>query len=155
VETLKAMTEDEPKLRALGPVNAVAVATKSMGMELLYPPDVSGWDGGPNWISSATMVERIKWADRLFGPGAAPVAGNRQPAIRYPAAALFTEAKLPGDAVKTLVSIFDAQFSPAKMKQLEAAANEASGDQLNPRTANAVASAVCRLIFGSPEFQFC
>ena len=40
-----------------------------MGMNLLYPPDVSGWDGGAAWVSTATMIERVKWADVIFGTG--------------------------------------------------------------------------------------
>ena len=36
-----------------------------MGQDLLNPPDVSGWKGGDNWISSSTLLERFNFADRL------------------------------------------------------------------------------------------
>jgi uncharacterized protein (DUF1800 family) len=31
------------------------------GLSLMYPPDVSGWRWGQNWISSAAMLERIRY----------------------------------------------------------------------------------------------
>jgi uncharacterized protein (DUF1800 family) len=40
-------------------------ATRRMGQDLLNPPDVSGWKGGDNWISSSTLLERFNFADRL------------------------------------------------------------------------------------------
>src|SRR5919202_4224214 len=39
--------------------------TRRMGQDLLNPPDVSGWKGGDNWISSSTLLERFNFADRL------------------------------------------------------------------------------------------
>ena len=153
LETATAAEEGVGKLRALGPINGLNLATKAMGMELLYPPDVAGWDTGPNWISSATMVERIKWSDKLFGPG---TAGARiQGGIRYPAMTLLGESSSPKEAVAKLVSVFDAQLPASKVKQLEEAAESASNGRFSAQTANVVASSVCRLMFGSPEFQFC
>jgi uncharacterized protein (DUF1800 family) len=39
--------------------------TRLMGQDLLNPPDVSGWRGGDGWISSATLLERFNFGDRL------------------------------------------------------------------------------------------
>lgn len=151
VEALAGETEN--KLRRLAPMAVVHNATKAMGMEVFFPPDVAGWEGGASWISSATMVERIKWADRLF---AAPAAGSaparRVPSLNFPAATLFDSSD-PAAAARALASVFDADLPAAKMRQLEAAAREASGGTVDARSAGAVALAVCRLIFGSPEFQ--
>jgi len=36
---------------------------RAMGQELFYPPDVSGWEGGANWINSSTLLERINFAN--------------------------------------------------------------------------------------------
>lgn len=150
----KSAEEGAGKLRALGPINGLNLATKAMGMELMYPPDVAGWDAGPNWISSATMVERIKWSEKLFGPGTP--GGRAAGAIRYPAASLLGDARTPAEAVAKLVSVFDVKLPAAKIKQLEEAAKAATGGRgLIAQTANFVASSVCRLAFGSPEFQFC
>lgn len=155
--SLKEIPDDQPKLRAMAPVNGLTLATKAMGMELLFPPDVAGWDTGEGWISSATMVERIKWAERLFGPatlGRLVPGAARAPSIRYPAAQLI-EGLPPSEAVDKIVSIFDAALPAAKIDQLRKAAETESGGVVTNGNANAVALAICRLIFAAPEFQFC
>jgi uncharacterized protein (DUF1800 family) len=44
---------------------------RAMGMELMRPPDVAGWPGGRDWISTSHMVERIRlaslWRNRTVG----------------------------------------------------------------------------------------
>ncbi|HVL40475.1 MAG TPA: DUF1800 domain-containing protein [Fimbriimonadaceae bacterium] len=139
-----------PRARAL-PLAAAIQTTRSMGMHLLFPPDVAGWEGGAAWITSATMVERIGWADRLFGVGA-PSRGKVQ--LRFPAFPLFSEDPTPQGAVTRLLSIFDAPLAKEKVPNLVSAAEKASGGRLTAGNANAVAASVSRLIFGSPEFQF-
>ncbi len=149
MDAMKAQDEKEIA-RASVPARVAANSTKAMGMELFFPPDVSGWDGGSAWISSATMVERIKWADRLFGS----VATRGQISLRYPASSLFVEDSTPTGIVKRLIGVFDAPIPQAKVTQLVSAAQAASGGEITDRNANEVADAVSRLIFGSPEFQF-
>lgn len=138
-----ARSEAGQAVRALAPMAPLVQTCKSMGMELLYPPDVAGWDGGASWISTATMVERIKWADRIFG---APQ--RNSPALRYPVATLFGDDTAPDSVVDKLVAVFDAQVAGAKRAQLVAAAREAQ-----KTGAPAMAAAVCRLLFATPEFQ--
>ncbi|MCC7477076.1 DUF1800 domain-containing protein [bacterium] len=41
----------------------IAFSMSNMGQLLLHPPTVAGWDGGPAWISSGSMLERMKLAD--------------------------------------------------------------------------------------------
>lgn len=148
-----------PRGRLL-PAQAAQQTTKAMGMELLFPPDVAGWDGGPAWISSATMVERIQWADRLFGVSGAgqgdrrPGGGGRQRSqVRFPAWSILQQDPSPQGAVDKLVSVFDAPKSEDMRSKLVEAAEKASQGRINQRNANEVAASVCRLIFGSPEFQ--
>ncbi|MCW5937191.1 MAG: DUF1800 domain-containing protein [Fimbriimonadaceae bacterium] len=136
--------------RAAGPALLLIQSTTSMGMELMYPPDVSGWKTGDAWITSATMVERMKWADRLFG--VAQIKG--QASVRYPAWPLFRGDPTPEGVAKRLVSLFDASLPQAKMDQLVAACREKSGGAVTAGNAGDVAQVVARLIFGSPEFQF-
>jgi len=38
-----------------------------MGQNLFDPPNVKGWDGGPAWISTDTMMERFNFAARVTG----------------------------------------------------------------------------------------
>ena len=134
-----------------GTVGAVRQATKAMGMDLMYPPDVAGWEWGPAWITSATMVERIAWADRLFGQ---VQAGTRRAQINLQLSQLMTISADPSEFVGDLLSVFDANLPAGKRPTLDKAAMEASQGEVTARNANLVASRVCRLIFGAPEFQF-
>jgi uncharacterized protein (DUF1800 family) len=120
---------------------------KQMGMQLLFPPDVSGWEGGPAWVTTATMVERISWADKVFG--------RARFGARFTAYRIFEQDPSPRGVAQKLASIFDAPISPAKMAKLVEAAQKAmEGGRLTQQNANNVAASVSRLIFASPEFQF-
>jgi len=48
---------DEFALAALG----------QMGQRLFYPPNVAGWPGGKNWLTSGTMIARQNFLTRLLG----------------------------------------------------------------------------------------
>jgi uncharacterized protein (DUF1800 family) len=146
------------KTRALLPMFVAQRAAKAMGMDVFYPPDVAGWETGPNWISTATMVERVKWADALFGPPTTATARtpNRSaPSLRLPAAGLLA-GKSPAEATHALVSIFDAGLGAEKLAQLvQVASKVTGGGPVSAVTANRVAREVCQLTFAAPEFQFC
>lgn len=137
-------------------VNAVMGACQKMGMQLLYPPDVSGWDGGAAWVTSATMVNRMQWGEILFGQiGVKLPQQNRELKLRMQSYYLFEKDPTPEGAVKALVSVFDANVPAAKEKILIEAADKACGGKITSENANATAAAVCKLMFGLPEFQFC
>jgi uncharacterized protein (DUF1800 family) len=38
-----------------------------MGQRLFYPPNVAGWPGGKNWLTSGTMIARQNFLTRLLG----------------------------------------------------------------------------------------
>ena len=141
---------DEKASRArIAPAAGVSTAMKAQGMWLLYPPDVSGWKPGEPWITSATMVERISWANKIMGTAKGNIG-------RYPIYSLLAGDPTPMGIAQKLASIYDAPFSNAKLATLAQAANQAlNGQELTQQNANAVAADVLRLIFGSPEFQFC
>src|ERR1700722_4448388 len=42
---------------------------QKQGLTLLFPPDVSGWRWGTHWITSATMMERMRVGDYFLGRG--------------------------------------------------------------------------------------
>ncbi|MBS1717678.1 MAG: DUF1800 domain-containing protein [Armatimonadetes bacterium] len=133
-------------IRRIQPMNQ---ALKGMGMQLMYPPDVSGWEHGQAWVTTATMVERIAWADRLFG------GRDQRPLLEIQAYDLYREDPTPSGVARKLVSIFDAPLPDSKIQQLRQAAEHASGGRLGVDNANATSQAVARLIFASPEFQLC
>ena len=149
-------------IRALIPAQAAFSASKSMGLELMAPPDVSGWRNGAYWITSATMVERMKWADKLFAGGPAgntqnpgnPLGGNRGPQVGVPAFPLFQADPTPNGVVKSLMSLFDLTLPPAKVAGLVATAEGgAGGSTITFQNANSTARTVCKLMFSTPEFQ--
>jgi uncharacterized protein (DUF1800 family) len=37
----------------------------AMGQQLFAPPNVKGWDGGPSWLNTSTMLERDNFAEAL------------------------------------------------------------------------------------------
>ncbi len=43
---------------------------RRMGQEPLAPPSVKGWDGGPTWINTATLLARFNYVNRLVKTGA-------------------------------------------------------------------------------------
>lgn len=149
-------------VRALSGPIAAHSSTKSMGMELMYPPDVSGWDFGESWISTGTMIARMKWADSLFPVGArtGQPLGGANPAQRaglMPLAAypLFQDDPTAEGIVKRLCSIYDVVLSRDKMESLTSVAEQELGSRLTLQNANQVARRVSMGIFASPEFQFC
>lgn len=140
---------DEKQSRArIAPAAGVSRAMKNQGLWLFYPPDVSGWKPGEAWITSATMVERIAWANKVMGTAQGGIA-------RYPIYSILAGDPSPLGIATKLASIYDAPMSDAKLSKLaEAATLSLKGEALSPKNANMVASDVLRLIFGSPEFQF-
>ena len=136
---------------ALQPAYAAQLAMKAMGQWLMYPPDVSGWKNGRDWISSATMTERIAWGDRLFGQGKGAGRAN----LRYPAFALLSDATTAEAVVHKLCSVFDVRLAPERRALLVQAAQKACGGQVTPANAATTAAMVTHLMFSTPEFQFC
>ena len=51
--------------RRAGGLALLPIAMRSMGQDLLDPPSVKGWDGGPAWINTATLLARINFANAL------------------------------------------------------------------------------------------
>jgi uncharacterized protein (DUF1800 family) len=52
----------------------LVASLRRMGQDLLNPPDVSGWKGGPAWINSSTLFERFNVAARLTSQMSPPSA---------------------------------------------------------------------------------
>lgn len=138
-----------PRARFGIAVNA-ANAMKGMGMQLLYPPDVAGWDQGASWITTATMMARISWADGLFGHR---IPGHATLPVRYQVEKLFQTETSPSGVAAKLASVFDVPLSQSKLDIVAEAAQSGLKDSpFGPSQIDGLASAT-RLIFASPEFQ--
>src|SRR5207302_948187 len=45
---------------------ALAAACERQGQDLFHPPNVKGWDGGKNWLTSAMVLARTNWANDII-----------------------------------------------------------------------------------------
>ena len=125
-------------------VDAALTPLSNMGQTLFDPPDVSGWPGGPNWISSATMLARMNYASTL--------AGNQ----RFN---LATASKSSGATPRAFLSYFMDQMATSQLE------SDVSAEWMNYLTMTgnwtgtdaqlqAKAAGLVHLIAGSPEYQF-
>ncbi|MCH8980039.1 MAG: DUF1800 domain-containing protein, partial [Armatimonadetes bacterium] len=146
IERMQA-AEGQGKRRAAGVSRLLMQRTRSMGMALLFPPDVDGWVSGTQWISTSTMVERIKYADLIFGQ-------RSRAAVASIARGLGPQVAQTDAVVERLLSIFDAELPPEKIQLLKESAEQAAGGTISRQNLQPVLLATTRLIFGSPEFQF-
>ncbi|GAC1299465.1 MAG: hypothetical protein NVSMB19_03710 [Vulcanimicrobiaceae bacterium] len=55
-----------------------------MGQEPLAPPSVKGWDGGPTWVNTATLLARLNYVNRVV-KASPPRAGNGADSATFPA----------------------------------------------------------------------
>ncbi len=120
-----------------------------MGMPVMNRPDVARWDKRPGWFTSASMVERIAWAERLF-PGV-----GQQGVVHLQSYPLFANDPTSHGAVEKLMSIFDAPLPQSKVSKLVDAADKTCHGRVDESNANETAQAITKLIFACPEFQFC
>ncbi len=122
-------------------------STSTMGMVLLEPPDVAGWPAQEQWISTATMIERITWGSELF------MATNGRPTA-YQAFPLFSANPTTAGVVNALCSLFDVSLPAGKKQVILDAIDEQSGGRVTRQNANQVAADAMKLICATPEFQF-
>ncbi len=124
----------------------VAQRTKGMGMELMFPPGVDGWVNHDAWISSATMVERIKLADFLFG--------NQARNANQVSQSLIGNGVRPEVLVNRMLSLMDAELPDETVGKLVAISETASGGRVTRQNVRGVMNEIARPMFGTPEFQF-
>lgn len=148
----KAPTTPLPKV--LRDVSGLLVGSMyQMGMLLLFPPNVSGWDWGTAWISSTNMLQRIKMGDLLMGVGQA----DKGLAAYFAQQISTKKPATSAEVVSIVMNIFDASLPDAKKTMLATALEKEGGvDCLKtPEGASRGLSVVLRALFSSPEFQHC
>jgi uncharacterized protein (DUF1800 family) len=123
---------------------------RKQGMTLLFPPDVSGWRWGPHWITSATMMERMKVGDYFLGRGDVVGGVWRGVTDKY-------NPKSSEEIVTALASWFDAPLDANSTKVLVEAVDAAGGVKAfaKQNTAAKVIRNTFRIMSSSPEFQMC
>lgn len=141
----------------IGPVKGILGASvlsmSNMGMRLFYPPNVAGWKGGADWVSTATLLERVKWATRLFGQST-----KNRGTIPLDFSSIFANAQSGSAIAEALVSVFDAPLTSAQVSLVAKGADygkfdnsDASGTAPGQMTG---ISDGAQLVFAAPQFQF-
>lgn len=129
---------------------------RRMGQMPLYPPSVAGWDGGTAWISSATMLERMKFADVLTGS----IMGSGGGRFARPVL-INLMSMMGGEPVndletfaKQLQVTMDVELTRSTQQRLQGYLEAKGGmEALESRDRNTINGAL-KLIFASPEYQF-
>lgn len=125
-------------------VDAAMNPLVNMGQQLYEPPDVNGWELGPGWFSTASMLSRMNFAATLMAnqrfnlQQASASARNTPEALLEAHLKRFTPLPLP-DNTRTAMLDYLRQNATYPLSDANLA-NKASG--------------LGRLIVGSAEYQF-
>jgi len=128
----------------------LANVMNKQGLGLLNPPDVSGWRWGTHWITTASMIERVRIGDYLFKQRQGLVVPHMWQRINDTYQPQTTE-----DVVNALVVWFDAPIDDDAKKILVKAADAAGGAKgfAKVNTAGKVIDSVFKLIASVPQYQ--
>jgi uncharacterized protein (DUF1800 family) len=115
--------------RALGLTKAEAAtlgALRQMGQRLFYPPNVAGWPGGKNWLTSDTMIARQNFLKRITNSQTLAASSwlQRVPMKSRAAAQTLVAGILQGDAAPASVAQLDAYLGGAGSAALAALSGE-------------------------------
>jgi len=142
----------------MGRLAGIAYSLRSMGQDLLDPPNVKGWDGGAMWINTDSIQARGKFASSLSDLPIIPqaLATGFGGAPRFQNAAFQTpgvgQAALDADPVR-LVNGLLYRMGPlpvstdAKQALLDYASSVTDPGQR--------VRGVFSLVLGTPEYQMC
>lgn len=134
--------------RATDVARGLLTIMRRQGMYLFFPPDVAGWEWGPAWITTASVLERNKIGTYLFTAGSGTPAAILQ---KLRAAGVKDSAGI----VDVLTAWFDVPAS-AEAKTLMAQAIDANGGPAafaKVQTAVKPIQAFWRLASSIPEYQ--
>jgi uncharacterized protein (DUF1800 family) len=115
----------------------------NMGQQLFEPPDVNGWETGPGWISTSSMLARMNFSSTLAANQRFNLARDLQPYRQSPERVLeYMQARF-----RTMG--FTPAVTAAMTDYLQSTAWTGSDAQLQQRIPG-----LTRLIVGSGEYQF-
>jgi uncharacterized protein (DUF1800 family) len=124
-------------------VNSAMTPLSNMGQQLFEPPDVNGWELGPGWISTSSMLSRMNFASTLAGNQRFNLARDAQPYRQTP------ERVLEYMLARFRTMGYSAAATTAMQDYLRSTAWTGSDAQLQQRVPG-----LTRLIVGSGEYQF-
>ncbi len=115
----------------------------NMGQQMYEPPDVNGWETGPGWISTSSMLARMNFSSALAANQRFNLARDAQPYRQSP------ERVLEYMLSRFRTMGFTAAQTTAMTEYLRSTAWTGSDAQLQQRIPG-----LTRLIVGSGEYQF-
>jgi len=121
-------------------------ASKQMGQILLQPPNVSGWPGGQNWLTSATMIARQNFVVRMVNSQTLTSSSWLQQIPMQPAQA----------AQEILSAVVQQDAAPASRFQLEgvmAGSGVSSLKMLSPENLELRIGQAISLAMAMPAYQ--
>ena len=124
-------------------VNSAITPLANMGQQLFEPPDVNGWELGPGWISTSSMLARMNFASTLAGNQRFNLARDAQPYRATP------ERLLEYMLARFRTMGFSAAQITTMSEYLRSTAWTGADAQLQQRVPG-----LARLIVGSGEYQF-
>jgi hypothetical protein len=139
---------------------AMAAAMRMIGQDLLYPPNVKGWDGGEAWINTTTLLTRYNLAGYLLsgqmpGVGSTPRAkGPRQIRLDRFSPPQNELNKMYGTdiAADVLVDSLGARLLQAKLNEQRRAWLL---DQAKTMPVSERPTRIAHLIMSMPDYQLC
>jgi uncharacterized protein (DUF1800 family) len=115
----------------------------NMGQQLFEPPDVNGWELGPGWISTSSMLARMNFSSTLAANQRFNLARDVQPYRQSP------ERVLEYMLARFRTMAFNPTATTAMTDYLRSTAWTGADAQLQQRVPG-----LTRLIVGSGEYQF-
>jgi len=125
---------------------AVIPALRNMGQELFYPPNVAGWPGGENWLTSDTMIARQNFLKRTVNSQTIAQSSwlRGMPLQSKNAADALVASLLQGDAAPASVFKLDGYLAGAGTSALAA---------LSPENYDERVSGAAYLAMAMPAYQ--
>ena len=160
------------KLLAAAPPAPIAAqnAMRQMGQILFAPPNVKGWDGGKEWISTSTLLFRYNFANYLINGDAILPPNVRQPRqgadVGFGRAAQIAQqirrdpidvAKLVPSEVRNkpreIVDLLAKRFFPTRPSDKEIDTFASFLESRGPNTGDATVRELVHLMMSTPKFQ--
>ena len=160
------------KLLAAAPPAPIAAqnAMRQMGQILFAPPNVKGWDGGKEWISTSTLLFRYNFANYLINGDAILPPNVRQPRqgadVGFGPAAQIAQqirrdpidvAKLVPSEVRNkpreIVDLLAKRFFPTRPSDKEIDTFARFLESRGPDTSDATLRELVHLMMSTPKFQ--
>lgn len=130
---------------------------RQMGQDILNPPNVKGWDGGPLWVNTTTLLARYNFARFLLNDGALIEAESARPRSYPPKLDhLFAGVRTADEAVDRLSrTLLGESLAGEKRTVLINLLN--SGKPFDPAAADAAGKlrSLSYVVASTPNFQLC